>query len=109
MATTTADRVWSVIAMVVAVGGAVLGFVPALMLAMASDSCSVGCTLWLLSTGWYIAVIAPPVIAVVGAIVTTVALIRNRRAARRAWLFVLVQAAAFALGVALVFAAAGWN
>lgn len=104
----TADRVSSVIAMVVSTTAAIIGFVPALMLAMSSDACSTGCALPLLTAGWYIAVIAPPLIAIVGVVLTAIALIRNRRASQRAWGFVAAQFGAFALGAVTVFAAAGF-
>lgn len=101
---TTADRVSSVIAMVVAAAAAIFGIMPALLLAMASDMCSTGCSYPLMTAGWFIAVIAPPLIAVVGFILTAVALLRNRRASQRAWVFVAAQVGSFALGYVMVVA-----
>lgn len=106
--TSTADRVIAIIGMVSSVVGAVVGFVPAMMLAMASDGCRSGCSIELLSTGWYVALIAPPVAAVIGAIVTSLALIRSRAAAKWAWGFLALQAGLYFGGVGLVFLAAGY-
>ncbi len=104
----TADRVWAVIALVLSVGGAVAGIIPAFMLSMASDSCSTGCSTVVLTVGWLAAIIAPPVVALIGAVVTTTALIRGAPAAKRAWGYLLLQAGVFFAAVTIVFMATGW-
>lgn len=86
----------------------IIGFVPALMLAMSSDGCSTGCSIEVLTAGWYLALIGPPVACVAGLAFTITALVQGKRAARRAWLAVAIQVAVFVLGVVVVFGAAGF-
>ena len=103
------DRTLAIVGMVLGLGLALLGILPALILVMATDSCGVNnCNMALFSFGWGLAVFVPPFIAVLNAVLGTVWLVRGRRASRLVWLLFAGQLLAFALGAGLAFGAVGW-
>ena len=114
LATTTAKRpvvVWDVIVTIVLLAGliavdAAISFA-AVFLVMMSDSCGTiaPCDDTLLTVGWLVAVISPSVVVLATIIAAIIAIVRRRLSFWIPLAGMAIVFGAWALGVALVFAA----
>ena len=79
MTATKKSNITSIVLLVVSVLSAVVLFVPALLLAMVSDSCSAeSCNMVVFTAGYYIAVFGPGITTVLGLIFTIRAMLQKK-------------------------------
>lgn len=104
MTATKKTNITSIVLLVVSVISAVVLFVPALFLAMVSDSCSPEtCNMTVFEVGYYIAVAGPAISTLLGLIFTIRALVQKKDAVNFALIGLGGTYGAFMLGVAITF------
>ncbi|MDF9809420.1 hypothetical protein M2116_000357 [Aurantimicrobium minutum] len=96
-------NITSIVLLVVTVLSALVLFVPSLMLAMVSDSCSSCCNMAVFTLGYYIAVIGTPLVAVTGVIFTIIKMVKKQDAVSFALIGLGGTYGAFMLGLAITF------
>jgi hypothetical protein len=96
-------NITSIVLLLVTVLSALVLFVPSLMLAMVSDSCSSGCNMAVFTLGFYIAVIGTPLVAVTGVVFTIIKMVKKQDAVSFALIGLGGTYGAFMLGLAVVF------
>lgn len=96
-------NITSIVLLVVTVLSALVLFVPSLMLAMVSDSCSSGCNMAVFTLGYYIAVIGTPLVAVTGIVFTIIKMVKKQDAVSFALIGLGGTYGAFMLGLAITF------
>ena len=96
-------NITSIVLLVVAVLSALVLFLPSLMLAMVSDSCSSGCNMAVFTLGYYIAVIGTPLVAVTGVVFTIIKMVKKQDAVSFALIGLGGTYGAFMLGLAITF------
>lgn len=103
MKSPVANRVITIALLVVALVSVVVLFVPALMLAMASDGCSSSCNMAVFSIGYYLAVAGPLLVALTGTVFAIIKMVKRQDAISVALIGVGGTYGAFVLGLAIVF------
>ena len=96
-------NITSIVLLVITVLSALVLFVPSLMLAMVSDSCSSGCNMTVFTLGFYIAVIGTPLVAVTGVVFTIIKMVKKQDAVSFALIGLGGTYGAFMLGLAITF------
>lgn len=96
-------NITSIVLLVVTVLSALVLFVPSLMLAMVSDSCSSGCNMAVFTLGYYIAVFGTPLVAITGVVFTIIKMVKKQDAVSFALIGLGGTYGAFMLGLALTF------
>ena len=96
-------NITSIVLLVVTVLSALVLFLPSLMLAMVSDSCSSGCNMAVFTLGYYIAVIGTPLVAVTGVVFTIIKMVKKQDAVSFALIGLGGTYGAFMLGLAITF------
>ncbi len=90
--------------MVISVLSAIILFVPALLLSMASDSCgATSCNMTVFELGFYIAVFGPAIVTILGIIFSIRALVKKQSGLNYALIGMGGTYGAFLLGVAIIF------
>ena len=104
MTATKKSTTLSIVLLVVSVISALVLFVPALMLALVSDSCSADtCNMAVFNIGFYIAVAGPAISTLLGLVFTIRALVQKKDAVNFALIGLGGTYGAFMLGVAITF------
>jgi hypothetical protein len=104
MTATKKSNITSIVLLVVSVLSAVVLFVPALLLAMVSDSCSAeSCNMVVFTVGYYIAVFGPGITTLLGLIFTIRAMVQKKDAVTYALIGLGGTYGAFMLGLAITF------
>lgn len=104
MTATKKSTTLSIVLLVVSVLSALVLFVPALMLALVSDSCSAEtCNMAVFNIGFYIAVAGPAISTLLGLVFTIRALVQKKDAVNFALIGLGGTYGAFMLGVAITF------
>ena len=103
MTATKKSTITSIVLLVVSVLSAVVLFVPALFLAMVSDSCNSGCNMVVFTAGFYIAVLGPGISTILGLIFTIRAMVQKKDAVTFALIGLGGTYGAFMLGLAITF------
>ena len=93
----------SIVLLVVTALSVLVLFVPALMLAMVSDSCNNSCNVAIFTLGFYISVAGPALVALTGIIFTIIQLVKKKDAVSTALIGLGGTYGAFMLGVAIAF------
>ena len=96
-------NITSIVLLVVTVLSALVLFVPALMLAMVSDSCSSSCNMTVFTLGYYIAVFGTPLVAITGVVFTIIKMVQKQDAVSFALIGLGGTYGAFMLGLAITF------
>ena len=96
-------NITSIVLLVVTVLSALVLFVPSLMLAMVSDSCSSGCNMGVLNLAYYIAVFGTPLAAITGVVFTIIKMVKKQDAVSFALIGLGGTYGAFMLGLAITF------
>ena len=96
-------NITSIVLLVVTVLSALVLFVPSLMLAMVSDSCSSGCNMAVFTLGYYIAVFGTPLAAITGVVFTIIKMVKKQDAVSFALIGLGGTYGAFMLGIAITF------
>lgn len=104
MTATRGSKITSIVLLVVAVLSDLVLFVPALMLAMVSDSCSPDtCNMAVFNLGFYIAVAGPTLVTLTGIVFTVIKLVKKQDAVTYALIGLGGTYGAFMLGLAITF------
>lgn len=104
MTATKGSNITSIVLLVVAVLSDLVLFVPALMLAMVSDSCGPdSCNMAVFTLGYYIAVAGPTLVTITGIVFTVRQLIKKQDAVTYALIGLGGTYGAFMLGLAITF------
>ena len=104
MTATKKSTTLSIVLLVVSVLSALVLFIPALFLAMVSDSCSAEtCNMTVFNIGFYIAVAGPAISTILGLVFTIRALVQKKDAVNFALIGLGGTYGAFMLGVAITF------
>ena len=104
MTATKGSNITSSVWLVVAVLSDLVLFVPALMLAMVSDSCGPdSCNMAVFTLGYYIAVAGPTLVTITGIVFTVRQLIKKQDAVTYALIGLGGTYGAFMLGLAITF------
>ncbi|MDH6423375.1 hypothetical protein [Aurantimicrobium minutum] len=104
MTATKKSTTLSIVLLVVSVLSTLVLFIPALFLAMVSDSCSANtCNMTVFSIGFYIAVAGPAISTLLGLVFTIRALVQKKDAVNFALIGLGGTYGAFMLGVAITF------
>ena len=104
MTATRGSNITSIVLLVVAVLSDLVLFVPALMLAMVSDSCSPDtCNMAVFTLGYYIAVAGPTLVTLTGIVFTVIKLVKKQDAVTYALIGLGGTYGAFMLGLAITF------
>jgi hypothetical protein len=103
MKSPVANRVTTIVLLVVALISVVILFVPALMLAMASDGCSSSCNMPVFTIGYYLAVAGPLLVALTGTVFAIIKMVKKQDAISTALIGLGGTYGAFVLGLAIVF------
>lgn len=85
--------------------------VPGMFLAFASDGCGQGCSIEVLSFGFYLSLIGPAVVTIVGGIFTIVAIVRAKGTSKPVIYGAITLGGSlgiFLLALLIVFGANGW-
>jgi hypothetical protein len=96
-------NITSIVLLVVTVLSALVLFVPALLLAMVSDSCNSSCNMAVFTLGFYIAVAGPALVAVTGIVFTIIKMVKKQDAVSTALIGLGGTYGAFMLGLAITF------
>ena len=101
---TKRSNITAIVLLVISVLSTLILFVPALMLAMVSDSCSPEtCAMPIFEIGLYIAVAGPAIVTILGLIFTIRAMVQKKDALTFALISLGGTYGAFMLGVAITF------
>ncbi len=104
MSATKGSNITSIVLMVIAVLSDLVLFVPALMLAMVSDSCNPEtCNMAVFTLGFYIAVAGPTLVTLTGIVFTVRKLVKKQDAVTYALIGLGGTYGAFMLGLAITF------
>ncbi|MDH6532033.1 putative membrane protein [Aurantimicrobium minutum] len=103
MKSPVANRVTTIVLLVVALISDVVLFVPALMLAMASDGCSTSCNMVVFGLGYYLAVAGPILVTLTGIVFSIIKMVKKQDAITTALIGIGGTYGAFVLGLAIVF------
>lgn len=103
MKPSTKSTVISISVLVVALISDVVLFVPALMLAMASDGCSSSCNMVVFGLGYYLAVAGPVLVTLTGIVFSIIKMVKKQDAISTALIGLGGTYGAFVLGLAIVF------
>ena len=104
MTATRGSKITSIVLLLVAVLSDLVLFVPALMLAMVSDSCSHDtCNMAVFTLGYYIAVAGPALVTLTGIVFTVIKLVKKQDAVTYALIGLGGTYGAFMLGLAITF------
>jgi len=103
MTATKKTNITSIVLLVLTVLSALVLFVPALLLAMVSDSCNSSCNMVVFTLGFYIAVIGPGLVAVTGTVFTIIKMVKKQDAVSTALIGLGGTYGAFMLGLAITF------
>lgn len=103
MKSPVANRVTTIVLLVVALISDIILFVPALMLAMASDGCGSSCNMVVLGFGYYLAVAGPILVTITGIVFAIIKMVKKQDAISAALIGLGGTYGAFVLGMAIVF------